>query len=477
MSTAVRTLIIRIDQTGDAKQGVDGLIQKFGGLGSIAAGAATAGIAMAGAAIVGLGAGLVSSVQAASEAQQVQAQLNAVLESTGGAAGVTADMANQLASSLQAVTMFEDDAILSGENMLLTFTNIGSDVFPMATQTMLDMSQALGQDVTQSAMQLGKALNDPVQGVTALQRVGVQLTEEQKASVEGFMAVNDIASAQKIILEELNREFGGSAVAAGQTLPGQMEILKNTFGDIKETIGGAFLPVIQEVASLFLAGLNSPEVQGALTALTTFLKDSLIPAISTLVAWIRDQVIPRFREFFRQVGEVGRPIMIAINDAINRVAEAFGVTGGNVKLLDVVFKALDITLKAVVLGIRIITPVIVGLADAVGDIAATIGWVIDRWKEFRDLLSQGLNIPSWLIPGSPTPFELGLRGIGNAMNDLKGLDFPVVGPGAGGGIAGAVGGQVVNVYLNYSPAVSLADRYEAEQKLAPYIRAALRGVA
>ena len=117
---------------------------------------------------------------AALDAEQAQAQLNAVIESTGGAAGVTTDMANDYANALSQVTMFDDEAILGGEAMLLTFTNIGQDVFPQATETILDMSQALGQDLNSSAMQLGKALNDPIQGVTALRRVGVQFTDDQE---------------------------------------------------------------------------------------------------------------------------------------------------------------------------------------------------------------------------------------------------------------------------------------------------------
>jgi hypothetical protein len=133
--------------------------------------------------IAALGAGLALSISEAMDAQGVQAQLAQVLKSTGGAAGVTADMANDLASSLTSVTRFGDEAILSGENLLLTFTGIGKDVFPAATEVMLDMSQAMGQDLKSSAIQLGKALNDPAEGMTALTRVGVTFTEEQKKQV------------------------------------------------------------------------------------------------------------------------------------------------------------------------------------------------------------------------------------------------------------------------------------------------------
>ncbi len=192
-----------------------------------------------------------TAVQAAGESQQAVAQLDAVIKSTGGSAGVTSEHAQQLASALQNVTMYGDETVLSAENMLLTFTNIGAagGVFDSATRTALDMSQALGQDVTSSAIQLGKALNDPINGITALTRVGVTFTDAQKAQIEAMVKSGDVAGAQKLILQELQREFGGSAVAAGQTFPGQLAILNNKFDEIKEKIGAALIPALMSIVT------------------------------------------------------------------------------------------------------------------------------------------------------------------------------------------------------------------------------------
>lgn len=187
---------------------------------------------------------------AALDAEQAQAQLNAVIESTGGAAGVSAEAANEYADALSKVTMFDDEAILGGESMLLTFTNIGKDVFPEATKTILDMSQALGQDLQSSAMQLGKALNDPIQGVTALRRVGVQFTDDQEALIKTLVESGQTMEAQKLILAELQKEFGGSAEAAGQTMAGQLAILNTEFGNLKEEAGKAFLPVLKDLMGI-----------------------------------------------------------------------------------------------------------------------------------------------------------------------------------------------------------------------------------
>lgn len=479
MATSTRTLTIIVDQVGDAKKGLDGIIGSLGGVGTIAAGAATAGIAIAGAAVIGLGAALVDATKEAMAAQLVQAELAAVLESTGGKAGVTAEMANKLASEFQSLTMFEDDAILSGESMLLTFTNIGKDVFPMATEAMLNMAQKFGS-MDQASVLLGKALNDPIAGVGALRRVGVQLTDQQEEQIKSFMAVGDVASAQKVILSELETEFGGLAVAAGSTLTGQLTILKNQFGDVKETIGAAFIPILTELAGLLISGLNSPEFQAILKGLSDFVTNTLVPAIQNLVKWFKEEVSPRLKEASKEFKEILKPAMDEVGKAIKAITDALGLNTGEFDILGAILIGLEVTLTIVKAALNLIAPIIRGIATAVRTLADALGWVIDRFDDMRHAAERAVDaIPDWMIPGSPTPLELGLRGIADATKGvnlgLGGMIPPMASSTAAA--AGGGGGGTVNVYLNYSPMVSLADRYEAEQKLAPFIQAALRGVA
>ena len=184
-------------------------------------------------------------------------QLETVLKSTKGAVGLTATEIKKMASALQEVTTFGDETILRGQNMLLTFTKIGKDVFPQATETMLNMAKAMGQDVKQTAIQLGKALNDPVLGISALSRVGVQLSEVQKKQIKDFMKVNDVASAQKVILGELETQFGGSARAATETLGGALKQLKNNLGDAAEDIGKEMTPALTILIKSFGIAMKS----------------------------------------------------------------------------------------------------------------------------------------------------------------------------------------------------------------------------
>ena len=199
------------------------------------------GVLAAGAGVAAFG---VSSVKAYQEAENASAQLDAVLASTHGTAGVYKQDLLEQATALQAVTKFSDEAVQGAQAMLLTFTEIKGPILQQATSQTLDMAQALGMDATQAAMQLGKALNDPATGMTKLQRVGVTFTDQQKATAAQMVATGNVAGAQKIILDELSKEFGGSAVAAGKTFDGQMMILKNTFGDLQETVGKMILDAL-----------------------------------------------------------------------------------------------------------------------------------------------------------------------------------------------------------------------------------------
>jgi LysM repeat protein/uncharacterized membrane protein YphA (DoxX/SURF4 family) len=159
-----------------------------------------------------------------------------------------------LASALQKVTRYDDESILSAENLLLTFTNINKKIFPETTKLVLDMSTALGQDLKSSAIQVGKALQDPILGVTALRRVGVNFNKQQEEMIKGMVESGDLMGAQKYILKELKTEFGGAAEAAGKTFAGKLDILKNKFGDLLEVIGAKLVPVLEKGIN-FLSGL------------------------------------------------------------------------------------------------------------------------------------------------------------------------------------------------------------------------------
>ena len=248
MAQSILELVLNTIKKGtgakEAKKELDGVTSSIKSL------AAGAGLALgAGGAVFMLGKFLKDSVAQAAEAQKAHAQLEAVIRSTGGAAGVTAREVEDLATSLARMTAYDDEAIVSAGSLLLTFKQIGSSVLPEATQAILDMSTAMGTDLKSSAIMIGKALNDPRIGLTALQRAGVTFTKGQRDLIQSFLDAGDAAGAQAVILRELNSEFGGSAAAALDTYSGKLKQLSNDFGNLQEHLGSALIPTLQDVVA------------------------------------------------------------------------------------------------------------------------------------------------------------------------------------------------------------------------------------
>jgi hypothetical protein len=227
-----------------------------------------------------------SSIEAANESNRMMAQTEATIRSTGGAAGMTAQQVNQLAKAIQANTAISDEAAQAGINMLLTYTRIGGSVIPQATQAVMDMATAMGggmtpiaEALTDTAKQLGFALNNPLDGMTRLRRMGISFTYTQEQLIKKFMATNQVGKAQQVMLDELANKFGGSAAAQAQTFEGRMQSLGNTVDDVKEEIGRALIPALTNLMDAF-----SPAGGGA-NALVIIIKAlSSVMISATLIA-------------------------------------------------------------------------------------------------------------------------------------------------------------------------------------------------
>lgn len=199
-----------------------------------------------------------TGIEALRRIEVINTQTEAAIKSTGAAANVTADEVEDLAGSIEKLTATEAETVQEGANLLLTFTSIrnevgaGNDIFDQATLAITDMSRALGQDMKSSAIQVGKALQDPILGMTALRRVGVSFTEQQVEQVKSLMASNRQLDAQKLILAELNRQFGGSGAAFAQTDTGKLDLLNHKLGELQEALAGAVLPAFQGVVDYIL---------------------------------------------------------------------------------------------------------------------------------------------------------------------------------------------------------------------------------
>ncbi|MDE5899168.1 MAG: phage tail length tape measure family protein [Treponemataceae bacterium] len=197
------------------------------------------------------------SVAAYSEQKQAVDVLNATLQATGAAAWTSSGELQEFASSLQGVTNYGDEAILTMQSVLLGFKNIKGDNFKEATKAILDMATVMKMDLSSAAQSIGKALDDPINGIDSLKRQGFNFTQAQKAVIQAMLDTGDIAGAQKIILDELGGTFGGAAEAAANFATQ----IKNAFGDVLEAFGEGFSEIGKvftntDGKNVFAAGLE-----------------------------------------------------------------------------------------------------------------------------------------------------------------------------------------------------------------------------
>lgn len=252
-------------------------------------------------ALINFSKGLIADAR---ESARVAAVTTNVIKSTGEAAGISAKQVGDLATAISNKTGADDEAIQSGQNLLLTFTNIKNgvgptnDIFNQASKTLVDMTAAMNNgDVSASALkgssiQLGKALNDPVKGISALTKVGVTFTDQQKEQIKSLVKSGDTMDAQKVILKELNKEFGGTAAAA--TDP--MKKLQVAIGNVRETLGSYLLPVVDKFGNWMLK-IGVPLMNEWIGKFADFVKIHF-PPFRDAVKDLYDKYLPSLKSAF-----------------------------------------------------------------------------------------------------------------------------------------------------------------------------------
>jgi hypothetical protein len=250
---------------GSTEKRATGLAGAFGRL----RGAATSMVGVLGAA--GLGAILKQSVDTFAKFQAETKLLENGLKNVGARSGEL-ERLQKVASDLGEATLFNEEDFRKGFGLLTSFGNIGTSNYQRVAKAAADVAQTSGTDVSSAFMQLAKALNDPAKGLSALGRSGIQFSEDQKAVIERLVETGNTAQAQNLILQELEKQYGGNSVAAAQGLAGALDTLGEKFYDLQVALGDNLTtllqPLIQGLTSLvgFISGLPEP-VQTFIVAL------------------------------------------------------------------------------------------------------------------------------------------------------------------------------------------------------------------
>jgi len=200
---------------------------------------------------VGIAAGAIGFklASAAYESQKVMAQTEAIIKATGGAAGITASQIGKLSEKLSMQIGVDDELIQTTANLLLTFKQVqnqvgeNNNIFDRALIAAQDLGNVFGS-ADAAAMQLGKALSNPVKGITALNRAGINFTDQQKEQIKTLVESGDVLGAQKIILAEVESQVGGTAAATATGF----DRMKIAMGNVAEEFGAILIPYIEKFA-------------------------------------------------------------------------------------------------------------------------------------------------------------------------------------------------------------------------------------
>ena len=196
-----------------------------------------------------------AAVKAFGESDAALKQVENGLRSTGNAAKLSSQELQNLAAQIQKKSVYGDDEVLQKvSTQLLTFSNITGETFKRTQQAAVDLSAKLGQDLQTSAIQLGKALNDPTQSLGALRRAGISFSADQIALIHTLQATGQLGKAQTLILGELERQYGGTAEAAAKAGTGGLKQLANQFNDLQEDFGKIIVEGIKPLIA-FLSNL------------------------------------------------------------------------------------------------------------------------------------------------------------------------------------------------------------------------------
>lgn len=220
-----------------------GVASRITSLNSIAS-SGTLAITAFGSALAAAGFAAFSSLKTFDEYQRSQLKTEALIRSTGNAAGLTGQQLRNEADAVALATLASVGEIQQAQNVMQSFRSVTGETFNEAIRLSQDMAEVFGGSARDKALQLGKALEDPVAGLNALKRSGVSFTQAERDMVRAMVEAGDTAKAQGFILDKLRQQIGGSGAAAAGGLAGSVDTMGQRWDELmlaleKTTSGGS----------------------------------------------------------------------------------------------------------------------------------------------------------------------------------------------------------------------------------------------
>ena len=319
------------------------------------------------------------SILAAEAASTAKARLDAIAAATGVFGEETAKVTDRLAefAKTQEMRIAVDDKVIQGvQAQFLSFKQLSGSAdeaggaFDRATAAAFDMAAAGFGAAESNAIALGKALEDPIKGVSALARTGTVFTDQQKEQIRVLQESGDLIGAQELILGELESQYAGVAAATADA----SDKLQLSFDNIKETAGAALLPVFADLVEGLQPVLEvlGDELAKAFTDLGPVLKDvvGLLPGLMTAVL----PLIPILGElagiFFKIISTV-LPVFVELLDQLLPVfAELAPI------IADIFMTALDALMPVFEQLIDSLMPIVTSLLPVLSELVKTLAPIV-----------------------------------------------------------------------------------------------------
>lgn len=358
-----------------------------------------------GLAAAGLGAVALNFVKGAEFAKQADDRLAAV-NKTMGLFGAQTDAVTKRLIEIGDKGEYKfgilAESIKDVQSKLLTFkeiaqeANVTGGLFDRATQAALDLQAAGFGEATQNAVQLGKALNDPVKGITALARSGVTFTEQEKDKIKALVQSGKMYEAQELLLKAIETQVGGTAEA---TATATFKI-GAAFGHVRDELGTLLLPLFEKFAN-FMINTVVPyatkfgQVVGeqGMGAGLRMLAGSLMGAISNMGSFGNSMFALIAIMATVRAATISYNATIAVMNVLNSLAKAgFLGTALGVKVLDMALKANTIGLIIAAITIAIVViGFLIGKFQVLRDaIASAFGWLGQLFTGFKKT-EEGAN--------------------------------------------------------------------------------------
>ena len=185
--------------------------------------------------------------EAYSNQLQQEQKLTEIMRSRIGATDAEIESVRALASAQQKLGVVGDEVALAGAQQLATFAR-NTDTINTLIPAMENLAvQQNGVNVTSGNMvSIANLMGKALQGqVGALSRVGISFTEAQEKVLKYGTEQERAATLAQVITDNV----GNMNEVLAQTPEGKIQQVKNTLGDLQETLGAALAPVITDIAS------------------------------------------------------------------------------------------------------------------------------------------------------------------------------------------------------------------------------------